>query len=215
MLYTGDLGKIDKDGYIYIYGRNNDLIVLSNGKKVFPEEIESKLNEINGIKESLVFEKNDKINAKIIYSSEEFYKFSEDEVYNKIMEKIKQFNEKLPQYKKINDIIITSKELEKTATGKIKRNLEYDKIEKVNVIDNVKIKDDDIFERIENILVNKLGHKDIKLDSNIISDLGADSLDMVEIFLEIERKFEVKIDKEQRKNITKVSDIINVLNFKI
>ena len=57
--HTGDLAKIDKDGYIYIRGRKKSVIVLNNGKNVFPEEIENLLNKVEGIKESLVYEKKE------------------------------------------------------------------------------------------------------------------------------------------------------------
>ena len=75
--HTGDLARIDKDGYIYISGRKKSVIVLNNGKNVFPEEIETVINKIDGVKESFVYgqaEEDDKIDlkvcAKIVYDKE-------------------------------------------------------------------------------------------------------------------------------------------------
>ena len=70
--HTGDLAKIDKDGFIYISGRKKSVIVLNNGKNVFPEEIETLLNKVEGIKESFVYEKKEedgdvKVCVKIVY----------------------------------------------------------------------------------------------------------------------------------------------------
>ena len=212
-MHTGDLGKIDEDGFVYIYGRNNNMIVLSNGKKIFPEEIETKLNTIDGVKESFVFDKDNKINAKIVYVADEFKEKAIDEIYSDITEKVKKINDSLPQYKKLSDIIITSEELEKTTLGKIKRNKEYEKINKDISKNIVNESENTTFEKIKNILISKLGNKIINEESNIVMDLGADSLDMVEIVLKVEKEFNIKIKKDERKNIAKVKDLLDIVIY--
>lgn len=214
-LHTGDLGKIDDDGFLYIYGRNNDLIILRNGKKVFPEEIESKLNKIDGIKESIVFENDSKINAKVVYSKETFKEMTEEEIYSSIIEKVKKINESLPQFKKVNDVVITSKELEKTPTGKIQRNIELKKIKEANMEIINDSNTNTMLERIKKVLTYKLGNKPITEESNIILELGADSLDMVEIILAIEKEFDIKIEKDKRKQIIKVKDLLDIVQNSI
>ena len=189
------------------------MIVLSNGKKIFPEEIEAKLNKIEGVKESIIFENCNKINAKIVYDVKFFKEKTNDEIYNTISENIKKENESLPLYKKINDIIITSEELERTTTGKIKRNIEYKNIKNNNIEKNVDKHEN--YEKIRNILISKLGNKEISKESNIILDLGADSLDLVEIFLLLEKEFGIKIEKEQRRGIREVKDLMNMVNKSI
>ncbi len=136
---TGDLAYIDKDGYIFITGRKKSVIVLKNGKNVYPEEAESLINKIPGVKESFVFgkpekeDKNDlKLCAKIVYDKEivkEKYNVQEvEDIKKKIWEKIKEINRKMPTYKYIKEIIITEEELIKTTTLKVKR---FEEIKKV------------------------------------------------------------------------------------
>ena len=132
-LYTGDLASIDKDGYIYICGRKKSVIVLKNGKNIFPEEMEKLVNKIDGVKESFIFgrttnkSKDDiKLNVEIVYDKDEvqnIYKISTvDEIYEKFHEKIKQVNSTIPSYKAIKGIVFSEEPLIKTSTNKIKRN---------------------------------------------------------------------------------------------
>lgn len=134
--YTGDLGYIDKDGFIYITGRQKNMIVLKNGKKVFPEEVETLVNRIDIVEECMVFgmpdenDKNDvKLSVKVVYNKdtvkEKYGDISEEEIKNIIWDKIKtQVNTTVPRYKHIMNMILTDKELIKTTTKKVKRNEE-------------------------------------------------------------------------------------------
>ena len=130
--FTGDLAKIDEDGYIFICGRKKSVIVLKNGKNIFPEEMENLVNKIEGVKESFIFgrQKSDdkediKINVKIIFDREvmkEAYKVeTDDEIYKVLADKIKEINRIMPKYKAIRGIIISEEPLIKTTTNKIKR----------------------------------------------------------------------------------------------
>lgn len=139
--YTGDLAKIDEDGFIFISGRKKSVIVLKNGKNIFPEEMEGLINKIEGVEESFIYgkqiseDKNDiKINALIVYDEETVknaYKVeNEEEIYKAISGKIKELNKLMPQYKAIRGIKITTKPLIKTTTNKIKRQANLDEIKK-------------------------------------------------------------------------------------
>lgn len=135
---TGDLGRIDKDGFIFITGRKKDVIVLKNGKNVFPEELENLINNnVEYVKESLVYgdEAEDgevTLKAKIVYDKEQVIEnlgiMEDDELKEYFMKKIKEINKKMPTYKYIRDIIITDEELIKTTTKKTKRHEELAKI---------------------------------------------------------------------------------------
>lgn len=131
-LHTGDLAYFDKDDYIFITGRKKNVIVLKNGKNVYPEEIETLINKIEGVKESFVFgkpeiddDKDLKLSAKIVYDPDEMKeKFGlEDveEIKKKLWADVKLINKKMPTYKYIKELYITDKELIKTTTQKVKR----------------------------------------------------------------------------------------------
>ena len=129
-LYTGDLARIDKDGFIFISGRKKFVIVLKNGKNIFPEELEALINKIEGVKESFVYGRPEddgdyKIAAKIVYDKENAKEIlgttDENEIKEKIWQEVKKVNKTMPAYKYIRDIIVTDKELIKTTTQKVKR----------------------------------------------------------------------------------------------
>lgn len=130
--YTGDLGYIDKDGYVTITGRSKSMIVLKNGKKVFPEELESIINGLELVSECMVFglpdkeDKNDiKLSVKVVYDkeivSEKYPEIKNDELHKIIWDEIKKINTTFPRYKHIQNMILTDKELIKTTTKKVKR----------------------------------------------------------------------------------------------
>lgn len=110
---TGDLGKVDEDGFLFITGRSKNIIILSNGENVQAEELEDKIQKISNVKEVIVYGENDMLTAELFLENSN----DEEEVKNEILK----FNEELPLYKRIKKVKFRNKEFEKTATKKIKR----------------------------------------------------------------------------------------------
>lgn len=126
--HTGDLAKIDEEGYIFICGRKKNVIVLKNGKNIYPEEMESLINKEDGIEESFIFGKqmsedptNIKIFVKVVYNKEHFEGKTKEEIEKEISQKISEVNKVMPRYKAIRGTIISDVPLIKTTTNKIKR----------------------------------------------------------------------------------------------
>ena len=135
--HTGDLGYFNKDGYLFITGRKKEVIVLKNGENVFPSDIEFLINKLPYVKESILFPRENSkgeiaLGIKIVYDEEEikshFGKKTEKEYKDLVWEDIKDINKGLSQFKRIKELILTTEELEKTTTQKIKRFKEIEKI---------------------------------------------------------------------------------------
>lgn len=128
-MYTGDLGFIDKDGFVHITGRKKNVIITKNGKNVYPEELETILLQNPLIKECLVYgKKKDEdiiLSAQIVPNKdllkEQYGDITDEEIKNKIWEEVKGINQNFVIYKHIKQIEIREKEFDKTTTMKIKR----------------------------------------------------------------------------------------------
>ena len=136
---TGDYGYIDDEGFIFITGRKNDIIVLRNGKNVYPQELEFLISKLTYVAECMVFARNESntdtaIVAKIVYNKEVMekdYPDTKKEDYEKIIWKdVKEINKTLPTFKHIKKVIVTDEPMIKTTTQKVKRNEEIKKTEK-------------------------------------------------------------------------------------
>ncbi len=131
-LHTGDLVSLDKDGYVFIRGRKKNVIVLKNGKNVYPEELEDLIDALPYVAESMVYgqqrykdgdSKDLTISAKIVYDPEAVGSDADDKdsLRARVQKDIDAINETLPTYKQIHRFDITDEPMEKTTTGKIKR----------------------------------------------------------------------------------------------
>ncbi len=133
-LYTGDLGFVDKDGYVHICGRAKNLIVTSAGKNVYPEEIEALLNKSPIILESMVYGKQvssggEEVCAVIVPDFEIIAQLkgqedlSEEGLFGLVDQEVRKVNRQLGSYKRIKSFHVINEELPKTSTKKIKRHL--------------------------------------------------------------------------------------------
>ena len=120
-LYTGDLGYIDEFDRLYITGRKKNLIILSNGENVSPEELENKLESIAVAQEFMVYSEDEILTAELFLGSELYAGKSREETLAEVRGKIKELNKTLPTSKNIRRIRVRNVEFEKTTSRKIKR----------------------------------------------------------------------------------------------
>ena len=135
--HTGDLAYRDKDGFIFITGRKKNVIVLKNGKNVYPEEIETLILGLPYVSEVMVFgnPKDDDlvVSAKIVYNKDyrknNWHDLTDEQVHELIWNDVKDINKTMPTYKHVKNIITTDEEMIKTTTVKVKRQEEMKKIQ--------------------------------------------------------------------------------------
>lgn len=197
-LHTGDLGYIDKEGFIHVTGRLKEIIVLSNGKNINPEEIEFKLKSLSPfIAEVAVFQQNDALSA-VIYPDykklreegslnlEEMFRWNVIDIYNK----------NSASYKKLSKFYLSKDELPKTRLGKIQR---FKLAETVNTSAKKKQtqKEPDFQEYVvirDYLKEQKKG--EIFPDDHFEIDLSLDSLDKVNFQVFLESTFGIKISED-------------------
>lgn len=127
--FTGDLGRIDQKGNLWICGRKKNVIVMKNGKNIFPEEIESLIEQLPYVAESMIFtrEKHNELVlwCKIVYAPDYLQSegISEEQLAERVSRDLMEINKTLPVYKYINHFILSDIPMVKTTTQKIKRNL--------------------------------------------------------------------------------------------
>ena len=198
-LHTGDIGHFDKEGFLHITGRRKELIVLSNGKNINPEEIENKIAGMSPlIAEVGVFMKDDALQVGIF---PDFRRIKEegivdiDEYFR--WEVIDKYNRQTAPYKKIGKIILLKEELPKTRLGKIQR---FKLVDLSAGLSKKKKKataepDSEEYQVIKEFLVDQT-RRDIFPDDHLEIDLGLDSLDKVSFVTFLESSFGVKIDED-------------------
>jgi long-chain acyl-CoA synthetase len=133
-LHTGDLAYLDSNGYIHITGRSKNVIVLKNGKNVYPEEIETIIAELPYVEENIVFgevrregadDRDEVLVAKIVYDEdimkEKYGAETEEQVREIVDRDIDRINANMPKYKHVHRLMLQTEEMVKTTTGKVKR----------------------------------------------------------------------------------------------
>ena len=140
-LHTGDLAYLDKKGFIHIAGRSKNVIVLKNGKNVYPEEIETIIDELPYVKENIVFgevrregadDRDEVLVAKIVYDEDimkdKYAAATDAEIREAVERDIDRINSNMPKYKHVHRLILQTEEMAKTTTGKVKRYEEKERV---------------------------------------------------------------------------------------
>lgn len=124
--YSGDLGRVDEDGYLYIAGRKKETIVLSSGKNIYPDEVEAHYAKSRYIKEICVLGigavgEEEKLGAVVVPDTEKYRESGESDLYSKMKWEIETLSESLPAYTRVSGFIVVKEDLPRTRLSKIKR----------------------------------------------------------------------------------------------
>ncbi len=214
---TGDLGYLSEKGYLFITGRAKEVIVLSTGKNIYPQDVENNYLTIPLVKEICVFESTDKrssLHGLVVPDMEYAKEQNIANIYEFIKWEINEASAKLPPYMRIKGFTLYAEPLPKTPLGKLKRFLikdivkELDKGKKGDAAVQGDYKDDiekSVVESVRKILDNDQA---IGINDNLELDLGIDSLKRVELMVELERKFSTQLSNDFALQVQTVGDII-------
>jgi len=212
-LYTGDLGRIDKNGFLFITGRKKEIIVMPNGKNINPVELEMKLESaFDAIKEAGVFMHNDLLHAAILpdfqYLAEKDIK-SPEQYFREFV--LPEFNKVNSSYKRIMKFTIVKEELPRTRLGKIQRFKLSEFVEKPKQ-KNTKIKEPDDEEyKVVKSFIEKETDMDISPDDNLQYDIAMDSLGKISLIDFIDKSFGVKIDENKLLNFPTIKAMVDYI----
>ena len=217
---TGDLAKIDEEGYITIIGRRNSMIVLSNGKNIDPETLENRLVAKSDklIKEAGIFNHQNKLAAIIIPDLLECRKRNINNVKTYIKNIVEDYNLSAHNYEKVLDYKVFEEELPKTRVGKLRRFMLPNLYEQ-NVVKKAKVAepDNEVYKILKEY-VKKAKGIEPQPEENLELEIGMDSLDIVEFFAYIENNFGLQLDEEkfaEMPNLKLLSEYINEKAVKI
>jgi len=198
-LYTGDLGYLDKDGYLFITGRKKEIIILPNGKNVNPVEVEMKLEGFSpAIKEAGVFLHKELIHA-IIFP--DFNYLSENGVTDLDLyfrdEVISPFNAEMSSYKRIMQFTLVKSELPRTRLSKLQRFKLADLVERKEVKEvETKVPETSEYCAIKSFIESQVD-MDILPDHHLVFDISMDSLGKLSLIDYIDKSFGIKMNEEQ------------------
>jgi long-chain acyl-CoA synthetase len=215
-LYTGDLGEIDKDGFIKITGRKKEIIVTSSGKNINPAELEMILEEkVNGITESGVILNKDKLHAIIVPDNAKLSTAGISDLKKYFREAlINIFNKEVAPYKNIISFTLVNAELPRTRLGKLKRFKLHQMLD-VSIQEKAKSNAVDFEEyTIIKTYLEEQKSVDVSPDDHLEFDLGMDSLDKVGFQTWLEKSFGVDLKKDSLMNFPSVIKLAEFIREK-
>jgi long-chain acyl-CoA synthetase len=219
--YSGDLGYLDRDGYLFIQGRIKDLIVLSSGKNVSAEEVAQHYLQAPSVKEIYITTdaRAEKLAALVVPDLGFFREIGETDIHGKVKWDLEVLSQDLEPYKRVRELVLSPEELPKTRLGKVKR-YEAQRLYQERAGKRYEKKKPAVEEGLSpvgkivvEILARQTGEV-ISLDDHLELDLGMDSLGLVELLAALEGRFHLKIRDGEFTGILTVRELINFIEEK-
>jgi long-chain acyl-CoA synthetase len=229
--HTGDLGRLDKDGFLYLSGRKKDMIVLDNGKNVYPDDLEDYFSTSPIIEEigvfGIVHDDSEIVAAAIVPSKEIRCTKSVTDAANLLFDELTRLGKGLPVYRRITDFVTLYTPLPRTTTRKIKRHdlkKIYNSIkrkssgktsgtEQLSVMEIAMMETNEYTGAVKAILIAapKTDERIINPRSHLEIDIGLDSLQKIELLSIIEQKFNITVSDAVFEKMETVADIVSLL----
>lgn len=228
--HSGDMGHIDKDGYLYITGRIKEVIVLSSGKNIYPEELEVFYSQIPFIKEMCIIGRpikeksglSESLWAIIVPDIDFLKKMGSMDIHNSLNWALRAAVEKQPAYRRLSGFTIAREDLPRTRLGKIKRYEVEDRYRDVVIRqlkttepvseampEDKKILESPFAKKILDIIARQTKLKrEISINDHMELDLGIDSLGRVELLAGIETALKVKLPDQILSEVYTVKDLV-------
>jgi long-chain acyl-CoA synthetase len=213
--YTGDLGYKDKDGYFFITGRSKEMIVLSTGKKVFPDELEKFYKQLPSIKEICMLQTDRGLEAAVVPDFDYLRKMNIANARETIAFEIEDLARDLAPYKRISGLKIFKDSLPVTRLGKLKRTMVRDlyvaggeRAEKTVQDADAELLTSDAGKKVVACLAPFSVKKQIVPDDSLEIDLGLDSLSRVELVVSLEQTFDIGLPDSFGSEVFTVREVV-------
>jgi len=218
---TGDLGRVDEDGYLWITGRAKEIIVLPSGKNIYPEEVEHHYLKAPSVKEICVVEDShgaESLHALIVPAEEAGQAVGEG-LRARIQYELEDLSKELPTYQRISGFTLTTEELPRTRLGKLRRG---EVAERLVALASGKRTAQPVTEDEEQLIATEAGKtvmqvleeiagRPVQPTEHLELDLGLDSLRRLEVLARIEGALGVQVDMDVAAGITRPVEIVALL----
>ena len=217
---TGDLGRFDDAGYLYIVGRSKELIILSGGENIFPEEVEAVYGTAAQAREVAVLERDDRLVALFVPDPEALRASSQAELHQHFRREVERRSPQLPSYARIGDFAITRQPLPRTQIGKLRRHelAEIFVQEKagagrpepqaaVTGADRALL-ERPLADRIWRWLEERFAGHALTLDTSPQLDLGLNSFDWMSLTMELDERFGVRLSEDAVARVNTLRDLL-------
>lgn len=217
---TGDLGRMDQEGFLYITGRLKEVIVLADGKNIFPDEVEVHYSNSVYIKEVAVMEEGGLLTGLVVPDEETFREQGAARFHDILREEVARLSQQLPPYKRLSGFAITLEKLPRTQLGKLQRHLLAPIAQRARegasapqtevVLDaaDIALLEDAVTGPVWQWFKAKFPDKHPRLDSSPQLDLGVDSLQWVSLTLELEERFHLRLTDDALARVMTMRDFL-------
>jgi long-chain acyl-CoA synthetase len=217
---TGDLGYFDDDGYLHIVGRSKELIVLSGGENIFPEDVEAGYATGEGVREVAVLEHKDRLVALFVPEPDALRGHARDELYRHFRKEVERLSPKLPSFARIGDFAITTQPLPRTQIGKLRRHelpeiFEKEKSgagrpEPAAAVTGAEraLLESPPGDRIWPWLEERFEGHALTLGTSPQLDLGLDSFDWMSLTMELDERFGIRLSEDAISRVASLRDLL-------